>query len=192
MNLPNSLTTVRILLVPPLVAVLLGSASPGRETWGFIFFAAAAATDFLDGYFARRRSQVTPVGKMLDPIADKLLISAAFISLVELDIVPAWMVVVVVAREFAVTGLRSAASLRGFAISASPLGKYKMISQVICVGCLIFAYRSPYTWIYQAGQVLLWVVVFLSVTSMIHYFRKFWKVVEPPDGYVPSPDMEED
>ena len=188
MNLPNSLTTVRILLVPPLVALLLGSDSPTREFWGFIVFAVAAATDYFDGYLARRRAQITNAGQLLDPIADKLLISAAFISLVELTLVPAWMVVVIVGREFAVTGLRSAASARGYAIAASRLGKYKMASQVVCVGCLIAANRSSYVWVYQAGRVLLWIVVILAIASMVHYFRKFWSLVDssPKDQQKPA------
>ncbi len=197
MNLPNSLTTARILLVPPLVGVLLGSDSPTREVLGFVVFAVAAATDYLDGYLARRRSQVTAVGQLLDPVADKLLISAAFISLVELDLVPAWMVIVIVAREFAVTGLRSAASRRGLTISASRLGKYKMVSQVACVGCLIVANRFseihlwpfPPSWtLYRAGQLLLWVVVFLAVISMIHYFRRFWSLVDSGAPFSGNPD----
>jgi len=190
MNLPNSLTTARILLIPPLVGVLLGSDSPTRETVGFLVFAVAAATDYLDGYLARRRSQITAVGQLLDPIADKLLISAAFISLVELDLVPAWMVIVVVGREFAVTGLRSAAARRGLTISASRLGKYKMAAQVACVGCLIVADRFPtihfnpfpeYLTLYRLGQILLWIVVFLAVLSMVQYFRKFWSMIDTGD-----------
>jgi CDP-diacylglycerol--glycerol-3-phosphate 3-phosphatidyltransferase len=197
MNLPNSLTTIRILLIPPLVGVLLGSDSPTRETFGFLVFAVAAATDYLDGYLARRRSQITAVGQLLDPIADKLLISAAFISLVELDLVPAWMVIVVVGREFAVTGLRSAAARRGLTIAASQLGKYKMAAQVACVGCLIVANRFPtihfnpfpeYLTLYRLGQILLWIVVFLAVLSMIHYFRKFWSMVDTGDPVPSSTD----
>ena len=104
MNLPNSLTVTRIFLIPLLVVVLLTGRFTDREILGFIVFVIAALTDYLDGYFARKRKQVTTLGKLLDPIADKLLISAAFISLVELGIAPAWMVVIIVGREFAVTG----------------------------------------------------------------------------------------
>ena len=123
MNLPNSLTVTRIFLIPLLVVVLLTGRFADREILGFIVFIIAALTDYLDGYFARKRKQVTTLGKLLDPIADKLLISAAFISLVELGIAPAWMVVIIVGREFAVTGLRSIASAEGFTIDASKLGK---------------------------------------------------------------------
>lgn len=185
MNLPTWLTISRIFLVPPLVGVLLTTPSPAREIWGLIVFIAAALTDYLDGYLARRRSQVTTLGQLLDPLADKLLISAAFISLVELEIAPAWMVIIVVAREFAVTGLRGIASVRGFTISASRLGKYKMVSQVACVSCLIVANRFSGTSVYQAGQVLLWLVVILAIISMVQYFRKFWGVFQPES--VPGP-----
>ena len=178
MNLPNSLTVTRIFLVPLLVVVLLTGRSPERELWGFIVFFVAALTDYLDGYLARKRHQVTTLGKLLDPIADKLLISAAFISLVELGVAPAWMVVIVVGREFAVTGLRSIAAAQGFTIDASKLGKSKMASQVVCVSFLILGTRFPNTSAYSAGIALLWIVVFLAVISMIQYFRKFWSQID--------------
>ncbi len=178
MNLPNALTLSRIFLVPLLVVVFLTGPSPGWEFWGLIVFVAAAATDYFDGYLARKRSQVTTAGQLLDPIADKLLISAAFISLVELDMAPAWMVVIVVGREFAVTGLRSVASVRGLAIPALTLGKYKMASQVACVISLIVAsYLNG--WIAVASKILLWLVVVLAILSMIQYFRRFWGQVVP-------------
>ncbi len=179
MNLPNALTVSRIFLVPPLVGVLLTSPSPAREIYGFLVFALAAATDYFDGYLARKYSQITTLGQLLDPLADKLLISAAFISLVQLAIAPAWMVIVVVGREFAVTGLRSIASTQGFTISASRLGKYKMVSQVACVSCLIVANRFPDTFVYRAGKLLLWLVVILAIVSMVQYFRRFWGLIVP-------------
>ncbi|MFQ5741099.1 MAG: CDP-diacylglycerol--glycerol-3-phosphate 3-phosphatidyltransferase [Acidobacteriota bacterium] len=179
MNLPNALTIFRIFLVPPLVGVLLTSPSPAREIWGFIVFAAAASTDYFDGYLARKRAQITTLGKLLDPLADKLLISAAFVSLVELDIAPAWMVVIVISRELAVTGLRGVAAAKGVTISASRLGKVKMAAQVVCVLCLIVASRFPDTRIYRAGQLLLWLVVILALISMYQYFRRFWSQIEP-------------
>ena len=131
MNLPNSLTLSRIFLVPVFLTVLLsgdfeltlGGLVMNEDWLALAIFLSAAATDFLDGYIARSRGEVTTLGKLLDPIADKLLISAAFISLVELDRVPAWVVVVIVGREFAVSGLRYIALTEGIAISASGLGK---------------------------------------------------------------------
>ncbi len=142
MNLPNSLTLLRIFIVPLLVVVLL---TPFSESWfgvprhilGVALFLAAALTDYLDGYFARSRGQVTRLGQLLDPIADKLLISAALISLVENQLAPAWAVVIIIGREFAVTGLRSIAATDGVVIAASKMGKFKMLLQVLTVALLI-------------------------------------------------------
>ncbi len=183
MNLPNSLTVTRIFLIPLLVVVLLTGRFADRELLGFIVFVIAALTDYFDGYLARKRKQVTTLGKLLDPIADKLLISAAFISLVELGIAPAWMVVIIVGREFAVTGLRSIASAEGFTIDASKLGKSKMASQVVCVGCLILGWRFPDTVFNATGKVFLWVVVVLAIVSMIQYFRTFWSQIDESIKY---------
>ena len=142
MNLPNALTLLRIFIVPLLVVVLL---TPFSENWfgvprhvlGVLIFLAAALTDYLDGQIARRRGQVTRLGQLLDPIADKLLISAALISLVENQLAPAWAVVIIIGREFAVTGLRSIAAVDGLVISASKMGKFKMMAQVVTVALLI-------------------------------------------------------
>ncbi|HSB29247.1 MAG TPA: CDP-diacylglycerol--glycerol-3-phosphate 3-phosphatidyltransferase [Pyrinomonadaceae bacterium] len=142
MNLPNSLTLLRIFIVPLLVVVLL---TPFSESWfgvprhilGVLMFLAAALTDYLDGKIARRRGQVTRLGQLLDPIADKLLISAALISLVENQLAPAWAVVIIIGREFAVTGLRSIAAVDGLVIAASRMGKFKMLAQVITITLLI-------------------------------------------------------
>jgi CDP-diacylglycerol--glycerol-3-phosphate 3-phosphatidyltransferase len=141
-NLPNSLTLLRIFIVPLLVVVLL---TPFFENWlglprhifGVALFLGAALTDFLDGHFARSRGQVTRLGQLLDPIADKLLISAALISLVENQLAPAWAVVIIIGREFAVTGLRSIAAADGVVIAASKMGKFKMLAQVVTVALLI-------------------------------------------------------
>ncbi len=142
MNLPNALTLLRIFIVPVLVVVLL---TPFSENWlglprhilGVVMFLGAAFTDYLDGHFARSRDQVTRLGQLLDPIADKLLISAALISLVENQLAPAWAVVIIIGREFAVTGLRSIAATEGVVISASRMGKFKMLAQVVTVALLI-------------------------------------------------------
>jgi len=176
-NLPNGLTVSRIVLAPVLVVLLLTS-NRNRELWAFAVLVAASATDYLDGYFARKRLQVTTLGKLLDPIADKLLISAAFISLVELKIAPAWMVVIIVGREFAVTGLRSIASAEGFTIAASRLAKYKMAGQVICVGFLVLGTRYPQGLLSRTGRALLWVVVVLAIVSMVQYFHRFWSKID--------------
>jgi len=142
LNLPNALTLLRIFIVPLLVVVLL---TPFAENWlglprhllGVALFLGAALTDYLDGHLARRRDQVTRLGQLLDPIADKLLISAALISLVENQLAPAWAVVIIIGREFAVTGLRSIAASDGVVISASKMGKFKMLAQVVTVALLI-------------------------------------------------------
>src|SRR5256714_6479433 len=144
MNLPNALTLLRIFIVPLLVVVILTNVS---ENWlgkpryivGLGLFVIAALTDLFDGMIARRWKQVSKVGKLLDPIADKLLISAALISLVEHQLAPAWAVVVIVGREFAVTGLRSIAATDGVIISASSIGKFKMVAQVVTVRLLILS-----------------------------------------------------
>jgi CDP-diacylglycerol--glycerol-3-phosphate 3-phosphatidyltransferase len=146
-NLPNTLTLSRIFVVPFLVVVLL---TPFSENWlgvprhilGVALFLAAAMTDYLDGRIARSRHQVSRLGQLLDPIADKLLISAALISLVENQLAPAWAVVIIIGREFAVTGLRSIAAEDGVIISASRMGKFKMLAQVVAVALLIVSSTS--------------------------------------------------
>ena len=168
-TLPNYLSVLRIFLVPLLMVFLLIK----YETVGLVIFLAASLTDWLDGYLARRRKQVTTLGQLLDPLADKLLITAAFISLVELDLVAAWMVVIIVGRELAVTGLRSIAAGQGVTIAASPLGKYKMVAQVVAVSLLIAGPRFLGD-LFVLGQVSLWVVLALSIVSGGHYFIRFW------------------
>jgi CDP-diacylglycerol---glycerol-3-phosphate 3-phosphatidyltransferase len=180
MNLPNSLTVLRIFFVPLLIAVLL-TKSPNVEFrgfpmhfefWGVLILLLAAATDWADGYFARRRLQVTTLGILLDPIADKLLISAAFISLVGMQLVPAWMVVVIIGREFTVLGLRNIASAEGFTIAASLLGKTKMVLQVCAVAVLIAGARHPS--LNPLARFLLWLVVVSALVSAAQYFLRFW------------------
>ncbi|TDI13476.1 MAG: CDP-diacylglycerol--glycerol-3-phosphate 3-phosphatidyltransferase [Acidobacteria bacterium] len=172
-NLPNSLTTFRIFLVPVLVVVLL-TKFEGKEIWAVAIFLVAATTDALDGYIARRRGQVTALGTLLDPVADKLLISAALISLVEEGLAPAWMVVIIVGRELAVSGLRSLASQRGIEIAASVWGKFKMISQVMAIVLLILDRKLPLPFS-RSGEMVLWVVLVLAVFSAADYFLKFYR-----------------
>jgi len=182
LNLPNSLTIFRIFLVPFLVVVLL-TRFDGKEYLGVLIFLVAAATDFLDGYLARRRNEVTDLGMLLDPIADKLLISAALISLVEQSIAPAWMVVVIVGREFAISGLRNVATQRGINIPASIWGKFKMGSQVLAVVLLILEAKLP-AFLSRSGTLVLWVVVILAVFSAIDYFTKFYRRLDFSRGSV--------
>src|SRR5579862_6592912 len=162
MNLPNSLTILRIFFIPLLVVVLL-TREPNViflgvpinfAVWGALILLAAAATDWADGYYARRNEQVTTLGILLDPVADKLLISAAFISLVEMHLVAAWMVVVIIGRELTVMGLRNIASAEGFTIPASALGKTKMGLQVLAVCAVILG--AKHTEVRPLGTILVW------------------------------------
>lgn len=177
MNLPNGLTLVRIFLVPLLVAVLL---TKYNVLVAAFIFLAASLTDLLDGYYARKRGQITTLGILLDPVADKLLISSAFISLVQLQVVPAWMVVIIIGREFAVSGLRSIASAQGFTIDASELGKAKMATQVAAITLLILGMPggSPNPIFHSLGRISLYVVVLLALWSAGEYFRTFWTKID--------------
>ena len=172
MNIPNSLTLIRIFLVPLLVVVLL-TRGENFELWGVGILLGAALTDWLDGYLARKRRQVTTLGVLLDPIADKILICAAFITLIELDLAPAWMVLIIVGREVAVMGLRAIATTQGFSIPVSDLGKLKMVSQVCAAALLILG--SRYAVLSVAGEAALWLVVVFALVSAARYFLEFWR-----------------
>ena len=176
LNLPNLLSIFRILLVPPLVVVLL-TKFDGKEWWGLGLFLLAAVMDFFDGWLARRRKEVTRLGTLLDPAADKILVSAAFISLVELDpkVVPAWIVVVIICREFAVTALRSFASAEGLIIPAGFSGKIKTIVQIVAIALLIiynqlgeFSHLAPWS---------LWLALVASVYSGAEYFLRYGRLL---------------
>ena len=209
LNLPNTLTLFRIFLAPLLVVVLLTPPwaaasirdhlagldsflwvgdfvawlSAWREMVGVVIFLTAAATDWLDGYLARRRREVTTLGMLLDPIADKLLTVSAFISLVEMDLAPAWMVVVIVGREFAVSGMRNIAASRGLIMAASTWGKYKTVSQVVAIVLLILTkYVEQWVRFVNLGKAALWVVMVLAIVSMAHYFLGFIKSVDLRSG----------
>jgi CDP-diacylglycerol--glycerol-3-phosphate 3-phosphatidyltransferase len=171
-NLPNSLTLFRIFLVPFLVVVLLTRYS---NYLGLAIFFVAAITDYFDGYFARKYNKMTRLGALLDPIADKLLMSAAFISLIELGLARAWMIVIIIGREFAVSGLRSIAAQQGVTIGASPLGKTKMVAQVVAIALLIVGYElGEFRFI---GELALWVVMLFALVSGVDYFIKFSRAV---------------
>jgi CDP-diacylglycerol--glycerol-3-phosphate 3-phosphatidyltransferase len=177
MNLPNGITLIRIFLVPLLVVVLLTKAEwpvmgVSSQVLGAAIFAVASLTDWLDGYVARRRKQVTTLGQLMDPIADKLLTAAAFISLVQMGAAPAWMVAIIIGREFAVTALRSLAYSRGCVIASSSLGKAKMTSQVVAILLLILGHNGYHPF-FVLGQYALWVVVAASVVSAVDYYRKY-------------------
>jgi len=184
MNLPNTLTLLRIFFVPLLVAVLvqedatypLGGIILSNEIVALLIFLTAAMTDLLDGYLARRWNQITTVGMLLDPVADKLLISAALISLVQVHKVPSWMAVLIIGREFAVSGLRSIAASEGYTIKASELGKTKMVTQVLAIGLILIANEQP--WLAPYARVALWGTMVFALVSAADYLRKFWHKID--------------
>jgi len=187
MNLPNALTVTRIFLVPLLVVVLL-TQFEGRnvlglapEIVGAAIFAVASLTDWADGYLARRRKQVTPLGQVIDPLADKLLTSAALISLVQMEMASAWIVALIIGREFAVTALRSLAYARGVVVPASSLGKVKMVAEVVAILALILAHGQTRLAdaLYWTGQAALWFVVVTALVSAADYFKRFNVIVSP-------------
>jgi CDP-diacylglycerol--glycerol-3-phosphate 3-phosphatidyltransferase len=178
LNVPNALTLLRIVAVPVLVVALLDE-TPDGDVIAAIVFALAALTDGLDGYIARRRKQITTFGKLMDPLADKLLVIAALISLVSLDRLAAWIAMVIIARELAVTGLRSIAADRGVVISASWLGKLKTALQVIAIFALIAVDPAP-LWV----DLLLYAAVAVTLISGADYFLGLRKRLEEaqPEG----------
>ncbi len=182
-NLANGLTIFRILLIPVFMVFLLGLDVIPPEVSAALavaVFAVAAVTDTLDGYFARSRNAVTVLGQFLDPLADKLLISAALISLVSLDRLSAWLAMVIIAREFAVSGLRLVAAAESIVIPASPLGKVKTFSQIVAVVALIlpgfaFIWGRPLSWY------LIYLAALLTIISGIDYFLKARDWVKAPE-----------
>jgi len=173
-NLPNLITLFRIAAIP-FVVLFLFFPGPLGSFLAALFFSAASLTDLLDGYIARQQNSETPVGKLLDPLADKLLINSAFIMLIPLGRVPAWMVVLIVGREVAVTGLRGIASLEGSAIGASIWGKVKMIFQTLALIGLILHYEYLGINFHSLGMLILWVALAITIWSGIDYFIKFYR-----------------
>jgi CDP-diacylglycerol--glycerol-3-phosphate 3-phosphatidyltransferase len=178
LNLPNSLTFLRLLSVPLVVVCLY---LPGR--WGSFMaaflFGAAFTTDFLDGFFARKYQAVTILGKLLDPVADKILVSVTLIALVSLGRVPAWMVMLLIAREIAVTGLRGIAAMEGLVIQASALGKYKTVFQAVAVAVLSLHYEYIEIDFHTVGLSLFWIALIFTLWSGWAYFRRFRAVFSP-------------
>lgn len=189
-NVPNLLSIFRILLVPLLVVILL-TKFEGKEFYGLAVFLLASLTDFLDGFIARRQKKVTRLGKLLDPAADKILTSAAFISLVELGVAPAWMVVVIIAREFAVSALRSMAAAEHVVIAATWAGKVKTALQIIAIALLIF-----YNQLGEFGHLAplsLWLAMLISVYSGLEYFVRYTPlIVRGAQGLGVAPEANDD
>lgn len=187
MNLPNYITLTRIFSIPVLIWILsssrFSSADGTRELLASAVFIAASVTDAVDGYLARRWAQVTTMGMLLDPVADKLLVAAAFITLVQFNprIVPAWMAVIIIGREFLISGLRSIAASEGFTIEASDLGKMKMVVQIVSVVAAIVDHhwvRLPWYFlglpVHPIALASIWIMVGLSLVSAVDYFVAFW------------------
>mgnify|MGYP000873552451 FL=1 len=171
MNLANKITLFRILLIPIFMIILLLDIPNGRYIATFVF-ALAAFTDSLDGYIARSRNQITTFGKFMDPLADKLLVSTALISLIELGKVHAWIVIIIIAREFAVTGLRTIAASEGITIAASPLGKFKTITQLVAIIALLLD-NFPFRLInFPFDMVMLYISLIFAVISGVDYFYR--------------------
>ena len=173
-NIPNLLTSVRIFSIP-LIILLLTFPEPLPSFLAALVFTIAAITDLLDGYFARLHQGETAVGRLLDPMADKLLILSGMIMLIPLDRIPAWMVVLMIGREVAITGLRGIASAEGVVIAASRWGKGKMVFQSMALGALMLHYRYLGIDFHILGMILLWVALALTLWSGIDYFWKFYQ-----------------
>jgi CDP-diacylglycerol---glycerol-3-phosphate 3-phosphatidyltransferase len=191
-NLPNSITLTRIASIPLLIWLLSTSRFENtkgeQELLASALFIAASITDGIDGYLARKRGQITTMGMLLDPLADKLLIAAAFVTLVQFNpsLVPAWIAVVIIAREFLVSGLRSIAASEGFTIEASELGKFKMLVQIISVVAVILDHQwkqwpiyGPYIFpVHWIARVAIGFMVLLSLVSAADYFIAFWSKID--------------
>lgn len=177
MNLPNALTIIRIILVPVFMIVLLVKI-PYGQLFAAAIFIIAASTDGLDGYIARKRKQITNFGKIMDPLADKLLVSAALISLVQLGKIAGWVAVIIIGREFAVTGLRSVAAAEGIVISASKLGKYKTVFQIIAIVAILVNELIISLIGLPLGQYFVYIAVFFTIYSGLDYFFKAGKLLK--------------
>lgn len=188
MNRPNKITFSRILLIPVFIIIL-----SFPFTWGVwdigtyelpvshfvaaLIFIVASVTDWVDGYYARRYQLVTTLGKFLDPLADKLLVSAALILLVELNLAPAWIVIIIISRELAVTGLRLVAAGEGKVLAAGQMGKLKTASQMIAIALLLL-HHFPFSYIgFPIGTIMLYVALFFTIVSGVDYFVKNWSVM---------------
>jgi CDP-diacylglycerol--glycerol-3-phosphate 3-phosphatidyltransferase len=181
LNLPNILTIIRISLIPVFI-IIFADSSAARSQWAALIFIIASVTDWFDGYFARRYGQVTLYGKLLDPVADKLLVLSALVMLVEFRRVAAWLAIIIIGREIAITGLRAIASSMGTIIAAKEMGKYKTAVQIVAIVFLIVDYPvfifDRHVDLHSIGTFALWIAAILSVISAFDYFFKFWNTVK--------------
>lgn len=178
LNLPNILTLLRILLIPVFV-LIFSTPTVERSLAAAFVFGIAALTDLLDGYLARRRSQVTSLGRLLDPVADKLLVISGLIMLVQFQRVAAWIAIVIIAREITVTGVRAIIAAQGVVMSADRMGKFKVVSQIIAIIFLILhgSITLPFIDLYHIGTVILYISLFLALISGGRYLQEAWRHV---------------
>ncbi|GAA0298286.1 CDP-diacylglycerol--glycerol-3-phosphate 3-phosphatidyltransferase [Gracilibacillus halotolerans] len=188
MNLPNKITVSRILLIPIFILLLsypfdwgsweiAGTALPVAQVIALLIFAFASATDWLDGYYARKYNLVTNLGKFLDPMADKLLVSAAFILLVAMELAPAWVIIIIISREFAVTGLRLVAAGEGIVLAAGNLGKWKTLFQILAILALLLENIPFENMGIPVADILLYIALLFTIVSGVEYFVKNWHVM---------------
>ena len=168
MNLPNKLTLFRVILIPFFVVTLLIETIPFNNLIALSIFIIASFTDFLDGYIARKNNLITNFGKFMDPLADKLLVCSALICLIDLERIPSWMVIIIIAREFIISGFRLIASDKGIVIAASYFGKFKTVSQMIAVCLLILNLEK----LLLITNIFIWISVILTIISLIDYLLK--------------------
>lgn len=174
MNLPNKITMIRFLMIPLFILVISLWHNAAGDFVAFLLFAGAACTDFIDGHIARSRNLITDFGKFMDPLADKVLVAAALIALVAMDRVPAWVVIIILAREFAITGLRTIVVEHGTVVAASPLGKIKTTLQMLAI-CFLLIYTLPilpHQVFFVIGQVLMYLALLFTIISGVDYMVK--------------------
>ncbi|WP_152656337.1 CDP-diacylglycerol--glycerol-3-phosphate 3-phosphatidyltransferase [Oceanobacillus sp. CFH 90083] len=188
MNLPNKLTFSRILMIPFFIVLLaipfpwgswdIGNAElPVAHFVAALIFIIAAGTDWVDGYYARKHNLVTNLGKFMDPLADKLLVSAALILLVEIELAPAWVVIIIISREFAITGLRLVAAGEGIVMAAGSMGKLKTATQMIAIASLLL-HNFPFSYLnFPFGTIMLYISLVFTIISGVDYFVKNWHVM---------------
>ncbi len=184
-NLPNKITLFRIFVIP-LIVLFLINPSPLSNLLAALVFSFAAITDWLDGHLARTTNQVTELGKLLDPIADKLLILSAMVPLVALHRLPAWIAVIILAREFAVSGLRSLAALKGVVIPADTLGKYKVGAEIAGILFLILNWNFLFVSFHVIGNIAMFIAMLLALVSGFLYFQRYWENISVPDTALPE------